>query len=1316
MAATFGKVEEFDSGKEAWQQYVERLGHFFAANGITEAEKKRAVFLSVIGPAAYKLLRNLVSPEKPGEKAYADLVEVLSKHFKPTPSEIVERCKFHSRFRKSGESVATFVSELRCLSEYCNFGDSLEDMIRDRLVCGINDESIQKRLLAEPKLTYAKAVELSQSMETAIQNVKELKVRSEASRRDPEESASQSHPRNLDVHTVSNSQSKKGVPTCYRCGKVGHVVANCRVSKDIVCHQCGKPGHLRRACKSQRRGNKQKRSKYQSRAVCRVQEGDESDSGQSTLCQVRSHGMSNAPPIEVKVQVDDCLIKMEVDTGASMTLMSESTFGELWPGRSLSTSEVRLQSYSQEPIPVVGCCYVNLDYNGQTAVNVPLIVVEGSGPSLLGRNWLSLIRLDWKQIHHVHSNSLQAVLDRHPAVFQEGLGTMKGFKARIHVEPNATPRFIPARSVPYALRDKVDRELTRLQEEGTLEPVEVSEWAAPIVPVLKSDKQNVRICGDFRLTVNPISKLDRYPIPRVEDLFAKLTKGRLFTKLDLSQAYQQLPLDEESKRFVVINTHKGLFRYTRLPFGISSAPGIFQRVIESLLQGIEGVVVYLDDILITGSTEQKHLETLEEVLSRLDKFGLRVKSKKCEFMRSSVTYLGHRIDATGLHPLPDKVQAIKNAPAPRSVQELKSYLGMLTYYSKFLPNLSTTLHPLYHLLKKDVPWKWGTKQKKAFAASKDLLTSTKFLAHFDSNQELTLACDASDYGLGAVLAHKMPDGSEKPIGYASRTLTKSERNYSQLEKEGLSCIFGIKKFHDYVFGRAFELVTDHKPLLGLLKEDRPTSPQASARIKRWSLFLSGYEYTLKFRNTNAHANADALSRLPLPVEPATAEQVPELVLLAEHLADSPVTADDVRTWTQRDPKLARVLQYIQQGWPCEVETDLERYSTKCLELSAYEGCILWGNRIIIPGPGREAVLQELHEGHPGITRMKSLARMYVWWPGINADIEKSVRLCTECQETQSVPPAAPLHPWKWPSRPWARLHVDFAGPFLGKTFLITIDAHSKWIEAACTQSMSSTVVIEELRTVFAKFGLPETIVSDNGPAFVSEEFELFTKSNGIKHLKSAPYHPASNGLAERAVQIVKRGLKKVRSGSISTRLAKVLFTYRITPQGTTGVSPAELLLGRRPRTRLDLLKPHTAERVEARQLQQKAKHDATAKFRSFRVGDAVFVRNYSTGNKWLPGRISSSTGPVSFSVQLEDGRERRCHVDQLKRRAVDDTPDMSEMVLDDTIPLLPSTEPTENSGAQNAGPAQNIQQPQPIVRTYPRRQRKPREWFDPGTN
>ena len=294
------------------------------------------------------------------------------------------------------------------------------------------------------------------------------------------------------------------------------------------------------------------------------------------------------------------------------------------------------------------------------------------------------------------------------------------------------------------------------------------------------------------MTVNQVSKLDRYPIPRIEDLFANLKKGKSFTTLDLSQAYQQLTLDEESRKCVVINTHKGLFTYTRLPYGISSAPGIFQRVMDNLLQGLSGVAVYLDGILVTGATEEEHLSILEKVLGRLETSGFHVKKKKCQFMVPSVTYLGHQINASELHPLPDKVKAIVEAPALINVTELMSYLGLLTYHGKFLPNLATQLAPLYQLLWREHLWMWGQQHKKLFQTSKKLLTLSWLLVHFNPDMELILACDASAYRIGAVLAHKMPDGTEKPVGYASCTLTKAEKNYSQLEKEGLSCIFGIK--------------------------------------------------------------------------------------------------------------------------------------------------------------------------------------------------------------------------------------------------------------------------------------------------------------------------------------------------------------------------------------------------------------------------------------------------------------------------------------------------------------------------------------------
>ena len=422
---------------------------------------------------------------------------------------------------------------------------------------------------------------------------------------------------------------------------------------------------------------------------------------------------------------------------------------------------------------------------------------------------------------------MEALLSRHGKLFEDGLGTLQGYEAKLYVDPQAIPKFCKARPVPYAMCGKVEEELHRLVQEGILEPIQFADWAAPIVPVWKKDKESVRVCGDFKLTVNKVARLDRYPIPQIEDLLAKLAGRKQFSKLDMSQAYQQLLLDESSRQYVVINTHKGLFRYLRLPFGVSSAPGIFQRVMENLLQDIPGVVVYIDDMLITGPDKSGHMVALEEVLRRMEQASLRLSKGKCLFMAPSVEYLGYKIDADGLHPLLEKVRAIEKAPKPRNTTELKAYLGLLTYYGRFLPNLSTVLSPLYRLLRQDVCWRWTSKQQRAFTRSKQLLTSAKVLVHYDPRLDLVVAGDASAYGIGAVLSHMIPNGEERPVAFASRTLSSAKHNYSQVENEALACVFTVKKFHSYIFGRSFTLLTDHKPLLTLFGENKPISPHAS---------------------------------------------------------------------------------------------------------------------------------------------------------------------------------------------------------------------------------------------------------------------------------------------------------------------------------------------------------------------------------------------------------------------------------------------------------------------------------------------------------
>ena len=493
------------------------------------------------------------------------------------------------------------------------------------------------------------------------------------------------------------------------------------------------------------------------------------------------------------------------------------------------------------------------------------------------------------------------------------LGTIRPLTAKLHVNVENNPKFYKPRTVPYTLKNAIDDELSRLEREGILEKVTHSEWATPIVAVPKPDG-SVRLCGDFKVTVNQSLNVDQYPLPKADDLFDVLAGGKKFTKLDLSQAYLQLPLDPESKKYCTINTHRGLYQFTRLPFGIASAPAQFQKVMDTILQGASGCMCYIDDILVTGSTEQEHLRNLDEVLKRLQAHGIRMKLKKCVFMQDTVEYLGHLIDATGKQPTPEKIAAIKRAPMPTNVQQLRSFLGFLNYYRKFLPNLATILQPLNDLLQKDKKWSWSTECTNAVNTAKDLLTTSNLLTHYDPTKPIRLAADASQYGLGAVISHVDPNGEERPITFASRALSKSEKNYAQIDKEALALVYGVQKFHTYLYGRKFTLVTDHKPLTTILGPKRCVPAVAAARLQRWALLLAAYNYDIEFRSTMTHGNADALSRLPLPEEVSRGPSEIQLCNLRK-IEALPMTSRQIRVATQRDPVLSKVKSYVLKGWP-----------------------------------------------------------------------------------------------------------------------------------------------------------------------------------------------------------------------------------------------------------------------------------------------------------------------------------------------------------------------------------------------------------------
>ncbi|KAJ1522456.1 hypothetical protein ONE63_001646 [Megalurothrips usitatus] len=562
------------------------------------------------------------------------------------------------------------------------------------------------------------------------------------------------------------------------------------------------------------------------------------------------------------------------------------------------------------------------------------------------------------------------------------------------------------------------------------------------------------------------------------EAFAKLAGGRVFSKLDFKDAYTQMPVDDKTADMLTINTLKGLFTVHTLQFGLTDGPSRFQRAMDICFSGVPGLANLLDDFVVSGSTVQEHDQRLMQVLDIVEEMGLRLNVRKCAFRVPSVEFLGHKIDAEGIHPMSDKIQAIMEAPMPQNVKQLQAFLGLVNFYDHFIDKKAAYFEPLYRLLEKGAEWSWGPEHQAAVDKVRAVLTSSDTLAHYDGTRTLVLACDASPWGVAAVLAIVDERSIERPLAYASRTLSKAERNYSQLDLEACAIIFGLKKFHLYVYGREnMKIYTDHRPLLGIFQSGQPTPEHLSPRMTRWALFMKAYDYTLCYRPGDKNGNADMLSRLPLPEDPRFETEV-EVVGI--HLLDlgeqSPVSAADIAKETAKDTLLTEVLGYVRSGWPDKVtEHRLMPYFNSHKELSVQGACLLRGDRVVIPALLRRRVLEAMHASHHGTKTTLAVARSYAWWPGMNKDIIDWTASCSRCIAVRHDPPKS-FTSWPAPAEQWERIHLDYAGPVDGQVYLILVDAYSQWPVIWPVTSRTTHVLIRCLREAFATYGVPKLIV------------------------------------------------------------------------------------------------------------------------------------------------------------------------------------------------------------------------------------------------
>lgn len=529
----------------------------------------------------------------------------------------------------------------------------------------------------------------------------------------------------------------------------------------------------------------------------------------------------------------------------------------------------------------------------------------------------------------------------------------------------------------------------------------------------------------------------------------------------------------------------------------------------------------------------------------------------------------------------------------------------------------------------------------------------------------------------------------------------------------MAIIFGIKKFHKFIFGRNFILVTDHQPLKVIFDPSKIISVMSASRLVRWNVILSAYNYTIEYRRGSDLKEADALSRLPLN----DATDVESAVNSFNLVDEIPLSSREIGEWSQKDPELIKVKDFCLRGWPNKVQEEwLRPFFRRRNEISVEGSCLMIGSRVIVPKVLRKRVLELIHTDHIGIVRCKMLARSAVWWPGLNEEIEEQISKCRVCQLMQNNAREENLIAWPKTENIWQRVHVDFFH-FRGKSFLLIVDSKSKWLDVhLMNQGTDVNKTVEKLKITFALLGIPNSIVSDNGPPFNSAEFQRFCQLNGIIPLKSPPYHPQSNGIAERHVATVKNSLfKYLMEGSTLTleqQVVNFLFSYRNTPSSITGMSPNEFLFRFKPRTRLDMLRPAANDSISVRQPDNFVSHKV------FSVGEKVLVGGLgpAMGCKWKEGLIMKVISGVTYLVKVEDKILYK-HVNNLRKSYLEEahvspsvvnTPQINVPdVLQSEVPgiSLPNVDPGSGSSvsesdprdSSHSNPAEVVKQPQATI-------------------
>ncbi|XP_055604509.1 uncharacterized protein LOC129752763 [Uranotaenia lowii] len=1119
---------------EAWTKFIEDFQLSVTLLNAHDPKRRIDLLMLYMGDDLKGVVRAAkLKPTVENGECYETFVRNIDQYLKSMTDPAAEHEAFSCMQQEEGESAIGFHARLSEKVRLCGYSEPDQDVfVRAQLMRGLRNQEVkqQARIYGlktnEIVVSATRAEAFHTEVKTRVAECSAMAIRSYSTRdsrsrnKRRSDSAKEfaSHTKryrytdNRSYGRGRSSSDNSSVSRRYRCTRCfedrsTHDNGICP-KLEKRCYNCNREGHIARACRLNRVNELR-----HDRSPKRENDEHEQQINSLSLCDVL---------VDCRIG-SSTPIKFLIDSGADVNVIGGNDWSkleqEICAGQAhviskSSHTNRNLQAYATRRPMNIECILeatVETVKSRKSIMTAEFIVVKEGRQSLLGRATASDMGL------------LRVGVEINSCTETKIFPKMPGVRVNFSIDTSIPPVKNAYCNIPAAYRQAARLRLEQMEASGIIEKItHAPRWISGMSAVPKGK-------DDFRLVVNMRApnraiKREYFRLPLVDEMRVKLHGARYFTKLDLSNAYYHLELGLESRDLTTFLADNGMYRFTRLMFGVNCAPEIFQREMCRILEHIENKIVYIDDVLIYATTLKVLRETVSLVLQIFKSNNLTLNTAKCEFDRTEIAFLGHHLDKNGFNIEISKIKDIEKFESPSNASELRSFLGLASFISPHIRNFADLTAPLWAATANNA-WRWGEEQQTAFNLVKNqIIHCTTSLGFFSETDKTILYTDASPHALGAVLVQENSDKIPRIISFASKALTETERKYPQNQREALGAVWAVERFSYFLTGRPFTLRTDAQGMAFIISRPREESKRALTRADGWSLRLSPYIYEVEYIKGLDNI-ADPSSRLYRGEDEAFNEDVSpwEICHLQTNFYEF-LTRQEIQDCTKNDEILQQVICSLESGkWPANIS----RYKTVANDLHVVEDILVKNGCAVIPMELREKVLNIAHLGHPLEAKLKSILRKRVWWPGMAKDAEQWVKSCASCAINGKPEKPTPMQRIFAPRMVWDTLAIDFNGPYHklgGILILVVIDLRSRYAIASPVKSTRFEYTKAVLDSIFRREGFPKAIKSDNGPPFNGEEFKEYCNKRGIKTIFSTPFYPQQNGLVESFMKVVNKAI------------------------------------------------------------------------------------------------------------------------------------------------------------------------------------------------